>query len=78
MKEKRKTHSKIIFKRKKNQKQIIKKKKQNREQNKRKKTYSNEKKPYLKKNEVYFLSPNFKPTSNHIRLLRACVRLLRC
>jgi collagenase-like PrtC family protease len=68
MKEKRKTHSKIIFKRKKNQKQIIKNKKQNREQNKRKKTYSNEKKPYLKKNEVCLLSPNFKPTSNQTKI----------
>ncbi len=49
-------YSKIILKEKK-----FKKKKPNKEQKIRKnKTYNNEEKPYLKKNEVCLLSPNFK------------------
>ncbi len=41
-----------------------KKKKPNKEQKIRKnKTYNNEEKPYLKKNEVCLLSPNFKLAS---------------
>ena len=43
---------------------ITKKNKPNKEQKIRKnKTYNNEEKPYLKKNEVCLLSPNFKLAS---------------
>ncbi len=53
-------YSKIILKGKK----ITKKKKPNKEQKIRKnKTYNNEEKPYLKKNEMCLLSPNFKLAS---------------
>ncbi len=53
-------YNKIILK----EKKITKKKKPNKEQKTRKnKTYSNEEKPYLKKNEVFLLSPNFKLAS---------------
>jgi hypothetical protein len=53
-------YSKIILK----DKKITKKKKPNKEKKIRKnKTYNNEKKPYLKKNEVCLLSPNFKLAS---------------
>ncbi len=53
-------YSKIILK----EKKITKKKKPNKEQKIRKnKIYNNEEKPYLKKNEVCFLSPNFKLAS---------------
>ncbi len=53
-------YSKIILK----EKKITKKKKPNKEQKIRKnKTYNNEEKPYLKKNEVCLLSPNFKLAS---------------
>ncbi len=45
-------------------KKITKKKKPNKEQKIRNnKTYNNEQKPYLKKNEVCLLSPNFKLAS---------------
>ncbi len=45
-------------------KKITIKKKPNKEQKIRKnKTYDNEEKPYLKKNEVCLLSPNFKLAS---------------
>ncbi len=44
-------------------------KKQNKEQNKEKrKTYRNEKKAYLKKNEVCLLFPNQKHTSNQTKI----------
>ncbi len=53
-------YSSIIFK----EKKITKKKKPNKEQKIRKnKTDNNEEKPYLKKNEVCLLSPNFKLAS---------------
>ncbi len=46
------------------EKKITKKKKPNKEQKIRKnKTYNNEEKPYLKKNEVCVLSPNFRLAS---------------
>ncbi len=45
-------------------KKFTKKKKPDKEQKIRKnKTYNNEEKPYLKKNEVCLLSPNFKLAS---------------
>jgi hypothetical protein len=50
-------YSKIILREKKLQNEEIKFKK------KKKKTYNNEEKPYLKKNEVCLLSPNFKLAS---------------
>jgi len=60
-------YNKLILKEKR-KKQITEKKKQNREQKKReKKTYSNGKKPYLKKNEVCLISPNFKPASKQTK-----------
>ncbi len=53
-------YSEIILK----EKKITKKKKPNKEQKIRKnKSYNNEEKPYLKKNEVCLLSPNFKLAS---------------
>ncbi len=53
-------YNKIILK----EKTLQKKKKPNKEQKIRKnKTYNNEEIPYLKKNEVCFLSPNFKLAS---------------
>jgi hypothetical protein len=46
------------------EKNITKMKKPNKELKKNlNKTYNNEEKPYLKKNEVYLLSPNFKLAS---------------
>jgi len=46
------------------EKNITKMKKPNKELKKiLNKTYNNEEKPYLKKNEVYLLSPNFKLAS---------------
>jgi len=46
------------------EKNITKMKKPNKEFKKNlNKTYNNEEKPYLKKNEVYLLSPNFKLAS---------------
>ncbi len=44
-------------------KQLQKNWKKTKNQIKRKKTYSDEKKPYLKTNEVCLLSSNFKPAS---------------
>jgi hypothetical protein len=38
------------------------------EKKRKKKTYNNEKTPYLQKNEVCLLSPNFKPTSNQTKM----------
>jgi len=60
-------YSKIILKETR-QKMTKKRKKQNREQKRKKKTYNNEKTPYLQKNEVCLLSPNFKPTSNQTKM----------
>jgi len=52
-------YNKIILKEK-----ITKMKKPNKDlKNKKNKTYNNEEKPYLKNNEVYLLSPNFKLAS---------------
>ncbi len=60
-------YNKIILKEKR-KKQITKEKKQNREPKKRKKkAYNNEKKPYLKKNEVCLITPNFKPASKQTK-----------
>jgi hypothetical protein len=50
-------YSKIILK----EKKFTKMKKPNKKL--KIKTYNNEEKPYLKNNEVYFLSPNFKLAS---------------
>jgi len=55
---------------------MTKNKKQNREQKKEKKTYSNEKKPYLKQNEVCLLFPNFKPTSNQTKVQKFKINTL--